>query len=574
MQNVPSGFKCFPKVFMAKMYENPYYNYRVVTYLKPQSGGNTKIAARIMWNGGTNYPEFEITSPSEGSVSEYGIAGIFTVSNGRHELYVVYKIGQTIKYRHCYFGTFGGPNFVIEPEDAVVSNDVSTSRFSPDISLRNYNNSNDPYNSSMQPVVTYQGQYVAKIIIEQEFGPPQEILATYYPIQVKERNGSNGWGGYISYNYVNVPQQYPNIEGSKLKNSCVVDFSRGTITHRQVVLRWNGGKVNSWVCVPNTYNGTDAKLIKGSLVNSSSYQNKLMTLGSGGPPFQVGQQPFEVRNYASPDDPGFEEINGIVLYDNIKYSFNLGSVFVNWNQIGFDTDIDTIITDDSGFNDCFVSRTFGLYENDTLIIGRNAFYIEGDSSGTIHQMEYWVKLMNNSTGQVHQLLAHDTIQTGDSIQIEYLEGFVITNIPNGFDSFYVALEVDTLDGSGYGIGGGVGGDDGGDNIAMRKKIFWGGKNYHPNRGTETPLTFNLNQNYPNPFNPTTTIKYTVAKDVNVSIKVYDLLGREVAVLVNSEFKKAGSYAVNWNASNFASGVYFYRIEAGDFVEAKRMVLVK
>ncbi len=88
-----------------------------------------------------------------------------------------------------------------------------------------------------------------------------------------------------------------------------------------------------------------------------------------------------------------------------------------------------------------------------------------------------------------------------------------------------------------------------------------------------PTIFKLYQNYPNPFNPKSTIKFDLPKEVNVTIKVYDLLGKEVKTLVN-EFKKAGFHQVEFDASNYASGVYFYRIEAGSFVQAKKMVLVK
>ncbi len=86
-------------------------------------------------------------------------------------------------------------------------------------------------------------------------------------------------------------------------------------------------------------------------------------------------------------------------------------------------------------------------------------------------------------------------------------------------------------------------------------------------------TFRLEQNYPNPFNPTTNISYVLPKAENVSLKVYDVLGREVATLVN-EVKPAGAYTVPFNASNLASGVYFYKLQAGSFVQTKKMMLVK
>lgn len=88
-----------------------------------------------------------------------------------------------------------------------------------------------------------------------------------------------------------------------------------------------------------------------------------------------------------------------------------------------------------------------------------------------------------------------------------------------------------------------------------------------------PNTFDLKQNYPNPFNPVTNIKFDLPKDIFVTIKIYDLLGREIKTLV-SEFKNAGSHIVSFNGSELASGIYFYRIQAGSFISVKRMVLIK
>ncbi|MHB8581156.1 MAG: T9SS type A sorting domain-containing protein [Ignavibacteriaceae bacterium] len=85
--------------------------------------------------------------------------------------------------------------------------------------------------------------------------------------------------------------------------------------------------------------------------------------------------------------------------------------------------------------------------------------------------------------------------------------------------------------------------------------------------------FSLEQNYPNPFNPVTTINYTVSAKDLVSIIVYDVLGKEIATLVNEE-KPAGSYSFNFNASKLSSGVYFYRMQAGSFVETKKLILLK
>lgn len=92
-------------------------------------------------------------------------------------------------------------------------------------------------------------------------------------------------------------------------------------------------------------------------------------------------------------------------------------------------------------------------------------------------------------------------------------------------------------------------------------------------GNEIPKSFSLSQNYPNPFNPVTNIKFSMPKSGAVTLKVYDIMGREVAELVN-EVKPAGNYLVDFNASHLSSGVYFYRIQTQDFTEVRKMVLVK
>jgi hypothetical protein len=88
-----------------------------------------------------------------------------------------------------------------------------------------------------------------------------------------------------------------------------------------------------------------------------------------------------------------------------------------------------------------------------------------------------------------------------------------------------------------------------------------------------PLAYRLAQNYPNPFNPNTIIKYELPKSSMVRLSVYDILGREMSVLVN-ERKDAGSYEVEFDAAGLASGVYFYRLIAGESVQTLRMAVVR
>jgi len=88
-----------------------------------------------------------------------------------------------------------------------------------------------------------------------------------------------------------------------------------------------------------------------------------------------------------------------------------------------------------------------------------------------------------------------------------------------------------------------------------------------------PDSYLLKQNYPNPFNPSTIISWQLPESKFVTLKIYDVLGNEVASLVNEE-KPAGNYEVEFNATNLSSGIYYYKLVAGNFIDVKKMILLK
>ncbi|MGB5530304.1 MAG: T9SS type A sorting domain-containing protein, partial [Ignavibacteriaceae bacterium] len=88
-----------------------------------------------------------------------------------------------------------------------------------------------------------------------------------------------------------------------------------------------------------------------------------------------------------------------------------------------------------------------------------------------------------------------------------------------------------------------------------------------------PVEYILEQNYPNPFNPSTTIEYSLPQNGFVTLKVYNVLGKEVATLINGQ-NEAGKHRVNFDATGLNSGVYFYRIESSSFVDTKKMILLR
>jgi uncharacterized delta-60 repeat protein len=142
------------------------------------------------------------------------------------------------------------------------------------------------------------------------------------------------------------------------------------------------------------------------------------------------------------------------------------------------------------------------------------------------------------------------------------------NGPGNADDFAGSLAVDSSGNvyvTGYSYGSGTGRD-----YATIKYSQMVGITPISN---EIPETFRLKQNYPNPFNPTTKIRFALPKSSFATLVIYDVLGREAAILVNEQLN-AGTYEADWNADKFSSGVYYYKISAGDFTDTKKMVLLK
>ena len=118
-------------------------------------------------------------------------------------------------------------------------------------------------------------------------------------------------------------------------------------------------------------------------------------------------------------------------------------------------------------------------------------------------------------------------------------------------------------------------DNGADNGAMVMSEFTieGKVGVLEEMNTLHPPVFSLSQNIPNPFNPVTTIEFSVPRSEFVTLRVFNILGEEVAILVDREVS-SGSHKIAWDASGFASGLYFYRLEAGSTILTKKLLLLK
>ena len=145
-------------------------------------------------------------------------------------------------------------------------------------------------------------------------------------------------------------------------------------------------------------------------------------------------------------------------------------------------------------------------------------------------VKYSVDLMNKTTGLIHRVLYSDTMHTEDSVATEVLRGFYITSIPNGADSFYVQIKVnnDDIAEGVYSINPTYDENPAEDDnpVSYKTRVIYENESFQ-NPVSLIPVEYTLAQNYPNPFNPTTKINFSVPKQGLVTLKIYDMLGKEV-----------------------------------------------
>jgi len=198
-----------------------------------------------------------------------------------------------------------------------------------------------------------------------------------------------------------------------------------------------------------------------------------------------------------------------------------------------------VVSDSVG--NIYLSGNYGKW--DSLGVFRSKFYVSKCSAfgDTIWTFKYGEGLINETNGIA--------IDQENNIVVT---GSIDANLNRASDDFIVTLKLDV-------------------NTTSLGEAYQDYSNiYH---------SFHLEQNYPNPFNPSTTIKYSIPRSTEfysvpqTTLKVYDILGSEVATLVN-EKQNAGNYEVNFNAKNLSSGIYYYRLKTGSFVESKKMILLK
>lgn len=271
------------------------------------------------------------------------------------------------------------------------------------------------------------------------------------------------------------------------------------------------------------------------------------------------------------------------LYFGVSYilndNFNTMMLYIDAGKLGGITNFNST----SGYNGDY-AKNFVFRETNTIDYFAAAYHIDSpvfyrSDSSTSFLMSDLVNMKRGTNGRDFEI----------SISWNDIYGLGAGIIPSGIEINSVSL---VAGGFNYGAGDAmpnnidVDGDAGPDSLINLAKIS-PDKNFdgipdptiiisdvdETGIVSSLPTVFNLEQNYPNPFNPATIIDYAVPSNEFVSLKVYDILGREVITLVNEQ-KNAGYYSISFNASNLSSGVYFYKLTAGSFTQIKKMLLLK
>ena len=204
--------------------------------------------------------------------------------------------------------------------------------------------------------------------------------------------------------------------------------------------------------------------------------------------------------------------------------------------------------------------------NNGMVVGQNVIIIHTTNGGSnwltqqsgITDWLYCVKLINANTGFAvgGSSSSTDILKTTNG----GVNWFSQSN-PGSYYLYGVAFVNTSI---GFAVGGGG---------LILKTTNGGGITMISPVSNEIPGSFRLEQNYPNPFNPTTKIKFEIPRESPTKLIIYDILGHEVTTLLNEKLN-AGTYEASWDATGFSSGVYFYKLEAGDFAETKKMLMIK
>ncbi len=527
---------------------------RLIIY-KKGSTGSIKYRIRTfnsnnqLWQW--NYSEHDVPETDQNS-SNPSVVG----NKNLNEHHIVYQQWTSIiKYKHADYRDYEELRFCQYRD--VSENSGFNINQNPSVSVS--------YNSPNHKVqVSWQGIYIAAL--EKAIAKEKDYSLKRYETVTRLKVGEDSWGTSRNFGS-NV--KYVQSGSLNSTNGAIITWSETNGNYTKYVKRRTD----------TTYDATESLSTNGlyALVsNGSTFENLkasvFNTLTSA--PYLISNctNDFSIELLDKLNSSGSIDLTygraGVIGKNGIEFLFSIGDVLLNNESIKFIEKNDTLpITSVSQLNE--VARTNNFYLNSqSELIFSNFYYVVNktlaDSLLTNEfNLNFKCELVNASTNNV--VGTFDNVTYNKFNVQEYANPSYLIDC-NGIeaDNYYLRLFSVVNADVEFALS-----EIQRDNVTLEKQNFIL-RNF---RGAISPMDFTLEQNYPNPFNPSTIIRYQIPQDGIVTLKIYDILGSEVATLVNEE-KVAGKYEVNFNAIALASGVYIYKIQSGSFVNSKKMILIK
>ncbi len=416
---------------------------------------------------------------------------------------------------------------------------------------------------AMRVMVSWTG--FRQMILDKKFAKENEYSMVRYAAVAKVGYGEY-WGGWSDFSHgVN----FTNNNSIPTSVGSILAFSQSNGQYTKYVKRDASGNYS-------LIQSLSANGIQPLVSNGTNFSNiKAMVFNNG------TTIPYLIHQCTNDFSGGLLEKTGIITENGISYGrtgslvkngiefiFNVGDISVDGSIINFIERIDTLpVNNINELNSAVGTNYFNLNSQSELVFSNYYYTINGNYADSLLDDQFNItfkcELVNALTDEVigvFDQVTYNKLNTSLYSNPSYLVN--CSGIEAGL--YYLRLTTSATDTVKMFVG-----DIQRDDYTLEKSnlIRVGFM------GNLVPSAYNLEQNYPNPFNPSTIIKYQIPEDGLVTLKVYDILGREVTTLVNEQ-KVSGRYEVNFNASHLASGVYIYKLQAGDYNNSKKMLLVK
>ena len=413
--------------------------------------------------------------------------------------------------------------------------------------------------SNKSVMVSWTGIYLAaadkKVAKEQE-----ESIRRY--AAVAKVGYSTSWGGFSNFSN-NV--KYTNNNSLNTSAGSILAWSESNGQYSKYVRRKTDGTYDAITSLSSNgiqtmvSNGSAFDNVKAMVFNTQTSAPYLLNKCTDSFPLnKVGKTETVDISYGR---------SGVVEKNGIEFLFSIGDVLLDGQTIKFVERVDTLpVVSIDEMNLVARTNTFGLSSESELIFSDYYYVVNKNLASSLSDefnVAFKCELVNAATNLV--VGAFDNV-TYNKLNVQQYDNPSYLVDCSGIETgnYYLRLFTTVNEDVNFFIS-----DIQRDDVTLEKSNLLV-RNF---KGEGIPIVYDLAQNFPNPFNPSTTIRYQIPQDGIVTLKIYDILGSEVATLVNEE-KVAGKYEVNFNASSLASGVYIYKIQAGTFINSKKMILLK